>query len=452
MKQKLISLLIVVLCLGMLGGSGYLLYSILPQPSPKNVTALETESVFGADLEVVEPDREAAYEGDISAPVVEPETPEEPVQPPLLETDPEEEAAQARAQEYLATMTLEEKLWQMFFVTPEALTDVNTATRAGDATREALEGRPVGGVVYFAKNLENREQAVTMLANTQSYTKIPLFLAVDEEGGSVSRIGANEALGVAPVGSMGSYGEAGDPAKLYNDLSALASGMRELGFNMNFAPVADVRGGSGSVIGDRAFSEDFEVCAALVPIAVTAMEDNGVFSCLKHFPGYGSNLVDDHNASAMIGKPLEDLEAVDLLPFAAGLEKGASFVMVSHVSYPSVTGTTDPADLSADIVTELLREKMRFRGVIITDAQNMAAITEKYSSGEAALAAIQAGCDMVLMPANLMEAYEALLAAVEAGTLTEARVDESVLRILTAKARAEMLPEPVAEEPAEPEA
>lgn len=443
MKKRLISALVVLVSLGMLVGAGFLLWTVMPQPKPENVTSLETDSVFGAEEQVVAPDREEAYDGQIVAPIVEPEAPTEaPAEPTPEPQSQQSDPHTAKAQEILDLLTPEEKVWQLFFATPEALTDVETATRAGDTTRAALHARPVGGVVYFSQNLEDAEQTREMLQNTQSYSKIPLFLATDEEGGRVSRIASNPEMGLTPMPAMITFGSSGDPAALYDALSVTTAAMKDLGFTMNFAPVADVSHSGDAVIADRAFGSDPAVCAAMVPVAVSAIQDGGLASCLKHFPGYGSAVVDDHNAASASQRTLEELEAEDFLPFIAGMEEDAAFVMVSHVAFPQVTGSNTPGDLSSRIVSDLLRNKLGFSNVIITDAQDMVAITETYGPGQAAVQAIQAGVDMILMPADLMQAYDTLMAAVNDGTISQTRIDESVLRILTVKSRFGLLPTP----------
>ena len=444
MKNKLLSTLVVLLCIVLLGGAAFALWRAIPQKKADTVTSLETGSVFERDENVVEPDREQAYEGDVSVPSeAQPDTevqPEPDSEQPALPDD----GSLARAQAVLDTMTQEEKLWQLFFVTPEALTGVETATRAGDTTKDALEAMPVGGIVYFAKNLENAEQTRQMLENTQSCVRIPLFLGVDEEGGSVARVSSNPDMGVSPIASMAEFGAQGDAAALYSAVSGLAAGIKALGFNLDFAPVADIASGKSAVIGERSFGSDAALCASMSSIASGALADNGVISCLKHFPGYGSASADDHNGPAEVTKTLEQLEQCDFLPFISGIEKGVPFIMVSHLSVPAVTGDDTPCDLSYAAVTETLRNKLGYSNVIITDAQNMASITGRYGAGEAAVAALKAGVDMILMPDDLQVAYDAVQAAVESGALTAQRIDESVLRILRIKAQYGLLPETAA--------
>lgn len=444
MKNKLLSTLVVLLCIVLLGGAAFALWRAIPQKKADTVTSLETGSVFERDENVVEPDREQAYEGDVSVPSE--AQPDAEVQPGPDSEQPAlpDDGSLARAQAVLDTMTQEEKLWQLFFVTPEALTGVETATRAGDTTKDALEAMPVGGIVYFAKNLENAEQTRQMLENTQSCVRIPLFLGVDEEGGSVARVSSNPDMGVNPIASMAEFGAQGDAAALYSAVSGLAAGIKALGFNLDFAPVADVASGKSAVIGERSFGSDAALCASMSSIASGALADNGVISCLKHFPGYGSASADDHNGPAEVTKTLEQLEQCDFLPFISGIEKGVPFIMVSHLSVPAVTGDDTPCDLSYAAVTETLRNKLGYSNVIITDAQNMASITGRYGASEAAVAALKAGVDMILMPDDLQAAYDAVQAAVESGALTAQRIDESVLRILRIKAQYGLLPETAA--------
>ena len=453
MKRKInriLTVLIVLFCVALLAGAAILLVQVLPKKAPGEVTSLETSSVFESETATVAPDREEAYEGDIPpAAEVQPEpdtTPDEPSQPDTPDSTEEtpsaaliSDASDKLARETLASMTQDEKIWQLFYVTPELLTGVDTATRAGDSTKEALEKMPVGGIIYFAKNFEDRAQTQEMLHNTKSYTKIPLFLGTDEEGGTVSRVGSNPAMGGIEVPSMQSLGEQADPAAVYQAGQNIAESLRAVGLNMDFAPVADVASSSASVIGSRSFGSDAQLCSSLVSVMTGSLNASNVIPCLKHFPGYGSAITDDHYGTSILTKTLDDLESCDFLPFLSGIEAGAPFVMVSHLSVPEVVGDETPSDLSSKIVSEILRNKLGFTGVIITDSHQMASITDHYSSGEAAVKALQAGVDMILMPQDLQAAFDGVKAAISSGTLTQERIDESVLRILQVKAEYNIL-------------
>ena len=448
--SRILTVLIVLFCVALLAGAGILLVQVLPKKAPGEVTSLETSSVFESETAAVAPDREEAYEGSLPpAAEVQPtpeQTPDEPSGPDALEQTEEtpsdaliSDASDKLARQTLASMTEDEKLWQLFYVTPELLTGVETATRAGDSTKEALEAMPVGGIVYFAKNFEDRAQTQDMLHNTKSYTKIPLFLGTDEEGGTVSRVGSNPAMGCTEIPSMQSLGEQADPAGVYQAGQNIAENLRAVGLNMDFAPVADVASSSSAVIGSRSFGSDAQLCASMVSVLTGSLQTKGVVPCLKHFPGYGSAITDDHYGTSILTKTLDDLEACDFLPFVSGIEAGAPFVMVSHLSVPEVVGDETPSDLSSKIVSEILRNKLGFTGVIITDSHQMASITDHYTSGEAAVKALQAGVDMILMPQDLQAAFDGVKAALNDGTLTQERIDESVLRILQVKAEYNIL-------------
>ena len=343
-------------------------------------------------------------------------------------------AEQIMAQARVQDMTLEEQVYQLFITTPEELTGVRVATRAGDTTREALEAQPVGGIIYFADNLVDRQQTMEMLANTQTYTEIPLFLSVDEEGGTVSRVGSNAAMGTTRFSPMAEYGETGDAQEAYEIGSTLGSELLELGFNLDFAPVADVvTNPNNTEIGSRSFSSDPEVAAKMVGSVVSGMKEAGMISVLKHFPGHGGTETDTHDGRAVTHRTLEEMRQSEFLPFQAGIDAGAPVIMVGHLSAPELTGDNTPSDLSYAVVTEILRGELGFQGVVVTDAQNMAAITDYYDAAEAAVGALEAGVDIILMPENLTEAVNGVLSAMEAGKLSEERITESVTRILALK-------------------
>lgn len=336
--------------------------------------------------------------------------------------------------ELLKSMTLEEKVYQLFIVTPEGLTGVGSVTAAGEITREALNEKPVGGLVYFANNLRTPEQAATMIEASQSYSKIPLFISVDEEGGTVSRIGSNPAMGAKVFNNMWEYGQNGDTSEVYNIGAEIASDLLKLGFNLNFAPIADVLSNpNNTAIGKRAFSSDPYIAGEMAAAFVRGSQDAGVIATLKHFPGHGATAADSHNGMAVSDRTLEELRNNEFIPFKTGIDAGADMVMVAHISVPEVTGDYTPADLSGLMVTQLLREELGFEGVVVTDSQSMSAITDYYTSEEAALQALQAGVDIILMPKDLETAVQGIIDAVANGSLTIERIDESVLRILSLK-------------------
>ena len=442
MKPKTIAILVIILCVCMVLAALALILWNMPKKQPGDVETLQTSSVFSSEPSAVEPDREQAYEGELPAAALAPEAPR------AQETPSAAAQSTQLAEQILDTMTLEEKLWQLFFVAPEALTGEDAVTESSEALQQALAEKPVGGVILFARNLISREQTVSLLADVKSASRLAPFLGVDEEGGTVSRVGANSAMGVTQLQDMSAYGASGDASALYGDLYNLAQSLNTLGFNVDFAPVADVTTGSDkNPMKLRSFSSDPERCASMVSVSVGALQDGGVAACLKHFPGYGTATADDHNGSVSLDRTLEQLQQTEFVPFSAGIDKGAYFVMVSHLSVPAVTGDDTPADLSEKLVTELLRNTLHFQNIVITDAQNMGSIAQNYTSAEAAVAALRAGVDMVLMPQDLQEAYDGVTKAIADGVLTEDRIDRSVLRILNVKIQLGLLSE--APQPAE---
>ena len=349
----------------------------------------------------------------------------------------EEETLQMQIENMIAGMTVEEKAAQMFMVTPEALTGTGGVTAAGDLTRAAFDACPVGGIIYMGDNIQSWEQTRSMLVSMQQISMdrigVPAFLAADEEGGSVCRI-SGRLEGVPGIESMRQVGETGEPLQAQQVGIMIGAYMQELGFNVDLAPVADVLTNPGNaVIGSRSFSSDPQVAAEMVSMAVQGLHEGGVCATLKHFPGHGNTAEDSHAGLAVSGKTLEELEACEFLPFETGIRAGAEFVMTGHIALPAVTGDYVPATLSETITTSLLREQLGFDGIIITDALEMAAVTNSYSSGDASVRAVLAGADVVLMPADFYGGYHAVVDAVYSGTISSERLDESLRRILKVK-------------------
>ena len=351
--------------------------------------------------------------------------------PEALNDDTEEDYLGGPVNSYISEMPLEDKVAGLFIVTPESLTGVSAAIQAGESTQNALNEYAVGGFIYFDKNIEDEEQLKGMLSGTVSKSRYPLFLAVDEEGGSVSRV-ANSSIEVIKVGDMASIGESGDTTQAYEAGLTIGAYLKELGFNLDFAPVADVAGSGGSEMGDRTFGSDPALVGEMVANMVDGIEGTGISSCLKHFPGIGETDGDTHDGRVETAKTLDEMRNSDFIPFKEGIDAGADFVMVSHVIVSSAEDDV-PSSLSKTIMTDTLRNELEFQGIIITDALNMGAITEYYTSGEAAVQAIAAGADMLLMPEDFYEAYDAVLTAVREGSISEDRLDESLERIYRVK-------------------
>lgn len=363
---------------------------------------------------------------------VETETPEE------TETGEVTDPMYEQAMQIATGLTLEQRVAQMFMITPDALTGVSGATRAGDSTRSAFAQYPVGGLVYMSANLTGPDQTTEMLSNMKNFSQdtvgLPIFLGVDEEGGTVNRIASNQEFGVTDVGNMSAVGASGDAQNAYNAGSTIGTYLNNLGFNMDFAPVADVLSNpDNAVVKDRSFGSDSQLVADMVCAEMNGLNEHQIAPVIKHFPGHGATSGDSHDGVVTIEKSLDELMANELIPFQQAINSGASFVMVGHISVPAITGDNTPASLSNAMVTGVLRDQMGFHGVVITDAMNMGAITAGYSSADAAVAAINAGVDIILMPDDFKSAYQGVLDAVANGTISEERINESAARIIKAK-------------------
>lgn len=333
--------------------------------------------------------------------------------------------------EMINAMTLHEKVCQMMFVTPESITGVGCATESGERTKTALEEYPVGGIIYFAQNIKNRQQLTQMIENTQSYSKIPLFIGVDEEGGRVARVASNVSMGTTkfkPMKKVESFDEA------YLIGQTLGSELKELGFNVDFAPVADVIiNEKNSEIGDRSFGTDSEWVAGCVAAEVEGMQEKNVSSVLKHFPGHGSTTVNSHVGYSSSERSEEELRKCEFVPFRKGIEAGCDFVMVSHMTLVNCDTDNMPSSLSKKVIEGYLKGELGFEKIVITDSLSMGAITEEYTAGEAAVAAICAGNDMILMPKSVKDAAESIENAVREGKIPMERIDESVRKIIKLK-------------------
>lgn len=343
-----------------------------------------------------------------------------------------------KVQQIVDSMSLEEKVAQLFLVQPEAIVDIGTATAAGDATKQAINKTPVGGFVYFSDNLQSEQQVQDMLRNVQKYSEdricLPAFLSVDEEGGTVARVASTGRFDVTDVGDMAKIGASGDVQQARQAGETIGSYLSELGFNLDFAPDADVlTNPDNTVVEKRSFGSDPRVVSDMSLAVAQGLAQHQVYSVYKHFPGHGATAGDTHQGYAYTDKTLDELKQSELIPFENAIQNNAAFIMAAHISAPRVTGDDTPASLSKTMITDILRGQMGYDGIVVTDAMNMGAVTEQYTSAQAAVKALQAGADLVLMPEDFQEAYQGVLDAVKDGTLTEQRINESVTRIVKVK-------------------
>ena len=360
---------------------------------------------------------------------------EEPIQvEESTEVVPEptwEEKLELLVDDRIAGMSLEDKVAGLFVVTPEGITGVSTAVKAGEGTRAALEKYAVGGIVYFTKNMRTEEQLKSMIENSQLYARYPLFMAVDEEGGSVSRIAES---GLAErVDSARVIGQTGDTGKAYQAGTTIGSYLSSFGFNLDFAPVADLDNIANSTMAGRAYGSQAEAVSGFVTSMIQGLEEQNISACMKHFPGLGSTTQDTHDGLAVSNRTAEEFRTEEFAVFKAGIDAGVDFIMVGHMAAPSLAGDNTPSSMSSVIITDILRTELGFSGVIITDAMNMSAISQYYESDQAAITALKAGCDMILMPDDFEQAYTGVLQAVRDGVISEERVNDSLRRIYRIK-------------------
>ncbi len=362
-------------------------------------------------------------------------TTEKVTEPP---TEPPTEAIKITpiVERKLKKMDIHEKVCQMFMAVPEKTTYYyDTLTYVDDWYKKCYEEYPIGGYIYFDANIVWEQQLCDLLSDSQEMAAeynngIGLFQAVDEEGGSVTRV--QKMLWKTPVENMSYYGKLNDYSATYNAGITIGTYLNACGFNVNFAPVADVNISETNELGSRIFSSDPLVVSDMCTAIIKGLKSQKVASTLKHFPGLGAGTGNTHYETVEIDRSLEELEITEFPAFKGGIDAGADFVMVGH-QIVKAAGDKLPADLSSVVVTEWLREKLGFEGIVITDSQAMGAITNNYTSGEAAIKSIEAGVDIILMPNDLRAAVDDVEAAVKSGKLSEERIDESVIRILEKK-------------------
>lgn len=357
----------------------------------------------------------------------------------------DDETVVRTTKDVLGKMSLREKVGQLFIVRPEALAENSNAEtapatdRVDDAVISRIEEYPVGGIALFSRNITSAEQLPMFISDLQSSSKYPLFIAVDEEGGRVARIANSDFFNVASYKSMEDIGKSGDASKAEEVGRQIGLYLKELGFNLDFAPVADTNTNPQNiVIGDRSYGSDPALVACMVSAQLDGMHDSGIMGTLKHFPGHGDTKDDTHSGYVSIEKTWDELKECELVPFITALPK-ADMVMVSHITAVNVTSDQLPTSMSETMITGKLRNELGYDGVIITDAMAMGAVADNYTSAEAAVTAVKAGVDIVLMPQNLDEAFNGVMNAVTDGEISMERLDESVMRILKLKARYKLI-------------
>lgn len=329
-------------------------------------------------------------------------------------------------------MTEDEKIGQMIMVSPEDLTGEARTVRLKESG--AFEKLPAGGVIIYGQNIETDAQLKALIQEIKNSAHdaglyMP-FIAVDEEGGTVARVAHK--LGGVYVPSAEETGKTKDAQQAYRNGKVIGEYLGTYGFNLDLAPVADVMISTAPELEGRSYGEDADVVADMALEMARGLREEGIIPCFKHFPGHGAVTRNAHNVPVSHGRTLDEMRALDFVPFAAAIENGAEMIMMSHLKALNVDREY-PASLSYVLVTEILRNALHFEGVVICDALRMDAIREEYSIEKAAVLAVNAGVDILLAPDDGQKVYQALQKAVENGTVSRERIDESVARILALK-------------------
>ncbi|MCY9657669.1 beta-N-acetylhexosaminidase [Paenibacillus chondroitinus] len=342
-------------------------------------------------------------------------------------------------------MTLREKIGQMLLCGFEG-------TEATEQLKALIAEHHIGGVIYFARNVEQTGQVAELSEQLQQIAEqsdtLPLWVSIDQEGGMVARITEGVALmpgqmalaagAIGPKeGTKVGIKDAGDAA--YEAAFISGKELRALGINLNFAPVLDVNNNPDNpVIGVRSFGESAELVAEFGQRSVQGFQDANVVATAKHFPGHGDTSVDSHLDLPTIKHGQERIRSLELVPFIQAIKGGVDAIMSSHIYFPAFESEKLPATLSKSVLTGLLREELGYEGVVMTDCMEMNAIAEHYGTVAASVMAIEAGADLVLISHRLdrqIGAIDAIEQAVKEGRLSEARIDASVQRLLALKER-----------------
>lgn len=339
----------------------------------------------------------------------------------------------------LAGMTLEEKIGQMLLVGIDG-------TSMDAKAQKMIAGDKVGGIILYSDNISNLKSLVSLtnaLKKSNSGNPAPLFMSVDQEGGKVSRL--PDEYAVFPANAAVGGGNSAEAAGTMGEL--LARAVKSSGFNMDFAPVLDINSNPDNpVIGPRSFGSTADLVTRLGIAEMKGLEREGIVPVVKHYPGHGDTSVDSHLELPVINKTTSQLAKLEWLPFQAAIQHNADAVMVAHILYPKLD-PDKPASLSEVIIGQQLRGDMGFKGVVITDDLTMGAIVKNYTLAAAAIDTVLAGSDILLVAheyKNEQAVRTALLSSVKNGTIKETRIDESVYRILSLKAKYQLNDQPVA--------
>ncbi len=363
-------------------------------------------------------------------------------------SSPSSPTVEQQVETALSQMSLRDKVGQMFWIRPEYLIEKiadgtvtpTTAewpsynvTSVTDEMAQLDSEYPAGGIILFAHNCVDPQQLKAFVPQLKALKNSPL-LCIDEEGGRVARLANNPAFGLNKYESMTWLCQNGKQQAVYNAASYIGSYLKEYGFDLDFAPVSDVNSNPDNpIIGTRAFSSDADSVGMMVCSYLDGLSANGIIGCIKHFPGHGDTKTDTHLGYAETQKTWAEMTACEMVPFKAGIQHGVETIMTAHITAPNVDNSNVPSTMSSLILQDKLRKELGYNNLIVTDAMEMGAISQQYTPEDAAVKSIQAGVDVVLCVHSYKKAFDAVVNAVKAGTISEERINESVRRILSIK-------------------
>ena len=327
----------------------------------------------------------------------------------------------------LDSMTLEEKIGQMLMV-------FDYSTTVDEELLNKLNTIKPGGFILFSENFESYEQTQHLIEDIKSTSNIPMFISIDQEGGRVQRLKKLSDVEITAIPSMYNLGLTNNEELAFNVGRVVGEELRVFNINMNFAPVLDIYSNpENTTIGDRAFGTNSYLVSKMALSFAQGQESTGIISVYKHFPGHGDTLEDSHDTLPVITKTKEELIELELKPFIDAINNGADMIMVGHLAVPDITSDNTPASLSKEIVTGLLKEELGYKGLVVTDALNMGALTNNYTEEEIYINAINAGVDILLMPDFDSETIEIIVNAISSGTIAMEEINDSVEKILELK-------------------
>lgn len=335
----------------------------------------------------------------------------------------------------LEDMTLRQKVGQLFCVRLESYGQAWPVTELKDTFLLKYKDYPCGGFLMAQHHYRNKSKDQIRQYNAQIHGLYGHpYLTIDEEGGRVINLANIDSLGLPKVVCANEIGQTNLLSKAYESGRVIGWYLKDYGLDMTFAPVADVwTNPDNKVIGNRSYSDNPFECAAMCRAFREGANFEGIITCYKHYPGHGNTLGDSHVETVYTDKNWEELLQCELIPFQDGIAHGLEMIMVAHVNVENVTHDTIPASLSYELLTNRLRGELGYKGIIISDSFGMRAVSGRYTPAQAAVMAIQAGMDIVLGPRNYFEAFDGVVQAVENGEISEARINESVQRVLELK-------------------